>query len=51
MRTLFVIILLIAFILPILTFVEVQTITATHTYIIMGDDDSNEDVATDDHFE
>jgi len=42
MRLLFVIILLTALVLPTASFAEVQTITATHTYIL-GDHDSKDD--------
>ena len=50
MRALSFIILLTALILPAVAFAEVQTFTATHTYIL-GDHDSKEDVATKDHYE
>jgi hypothetical protein len=50
MRALFVTILLTALVLPTASFAEVQTFTATHTYIL-GDHDSKEDVATKDHDE
>jgi len=50
MRVLSFIILLAALILPTVAFAEVQTFTATHTYIL-GDHDSKDDVATKDHDE
>jgi hypothetical protein len=43
MRILFVIILLVAFVLPTVAFAEVQTFTATHAYIL-GDHGSKDDV-------
>ena len=42
MRSLFIIILLVALVLPTLAFAEIQTFTATHTYIL-GDHDSKDD--------
>jgi len=50
MRALSVITLLAARVLPPVAFAEIQTFTATHTYIL-GDRDSKEDVATKDHYE
>ena len=42
MRVIFVIVLLAAFVFPLVASAEVQTITVTHTYI-MGDNDSRND--------
>jgi hypothetical protein len=50
MRALFVIILLTGLVLPTLALAEIQTFSATHTYIL-GDHDSKKDVATKDHHE
>ena len=50
MRALSIIVLLTALILPTVAFAEVQTFTATHTYIL-DDHDSKEDEVTKDHYE
>jgi hypothetical protein len=42
MRALFVMTLLVVIALPTVVFAEIQTFTATHTYIL-GDDDSKDD--------
>jgi hypothetical protein len=43
MRTLSVMILLVALNLPFVAFAEIQTLTATHTYVL-GDHDRKDDV-------
>jgi hypothetical protein len=50
MRPLSFMTLLAALVLPTVAFAEVQTLTATHTYIL-GDRDSKENAATKDHYE
>jgi hypothetical protein len=50
MRAFSAIILLTALVLPTIAFAEVQTFNATHTYIL-NNNDSNENEATEDHYE
>ena len=50
MDVLFAIILLASLVLPTVAFAEVQTFSATHTYIL-SDNDSNEHEPTEDHDE